>query len=173
MKLVELVEKKDEDDTRKGGTYAGYRFNKDDIKELRTWAKNKKIPNRVPQEKFHCTLLYSRKPCPDYEPLGELEEPIVAKVDSPEIWDTQDEKRALVVRLNAPNMVKRHKKLMKDHDATYDFDEYKPHLTLSYDVGKDFTVDDLKDLKDHIGEIRAVEEYGEQLVDEWQKSDDE
>lgn len=165
-----LVEKKDKDDTRTGGTYAGYRFDPEDVKKLRQWAKANKIPNRVPREKYHSTLLYSKKRCPDYKPLGKLETPIVATVSDSEIWDTQDNKRAFIVRLSSDDMVKRHKQLMKEHNATYDFDEYKPHITLSYDVGKEFDLKDVGDFSDYIpdNKIRIVEEYHEDLVDEWQ-----
>jgi 2'-5' RNA ligase len=167
MKLIELA-KKDEDDTRTVGTYAGYHFNKADIESIRSWAKNNGIPNLVPSEKMHTTLLYSRKPCPDYKPLGKLDKEIPARIGDMENWPTKDGKNALIVRLKCDTMVKRHNHLMKELDATYDYDEYKPHITLSYDVGKDFDLKAFPQLKDSIKKIGAVEEYREELVDDWQ-----
>ena len=106
---------------------------------------------------MHCTLLYSRKHCPDYKPLGKLNRPLHIQFGGFEIWPTQDKKHALIVRLDAPEMIARHNNLMKEHGATYDYDEYKPHITLSYDVGKDFDISTLKDIKDDVPEIKAVE----------------
>lgn len=161
MKLIELTE-------NKNGTYAGYKFDKDDLNKIEKWCKENKIPTPVSKNEMHTTILYSKKPCPNYKPLGKLSSPIKASIEEQEVWDTQDKKRALVVKLNSPDMVKRHKQLMKEHKASFDYDEYKPHITLSYDVGKDFTLDKISKLKDSVGSIQAVEEYYEPLKDNWQ-----
>lgn len=168
MKLNELMmEEKNEKEP--DGTYAGYRFHKDDLKTIREWAKGQGIPNRIPTKKIHCTLLYSRKHCPDYEPAGEINPPKEATIKKGyEVWPTQDGKHALVVCLDAPFMNERHKELMDKHNASFDYDEYKPHITLSYDVGKDFDVDKLGNLCDEVPSLRTVEEYGEDLVLDWQ-----
>lgn len=150
------------------GTYAGYRYDKDGVALLSKYAKDTELPNPLDPAKTHTTLLYSKKHCPDYEPLGKLDPPIKCEIGKLEVWPTQSKKNALVVTLNAPDMNKRHKTLMDEHDATYDFDEYKPHITLSYDIG-DLDVDKLPDIRDTIKEIDAVEEYGEDLQDEWNK----
>lgn len=170
MRLEELMEKKDKDDTRTGGTYAGYKFDPEDVKSLRKWAEDNKIPNRVPREKFHATLLFSKKHCPNYKPLGKLKTPIVVALGECEIWDTKDKKRAMIVCLSSEDMVKRHKDLMKEHEATYDHEQYKPHVTISYDVGKEFTLKDVGDFKDYFpdNKFHIVEEYHEDLVDDWQ-----
>lgn len=166
MRIVELVEKKDNYDKRESGTYAGYKYDKDDVKKLRQWAKDKGIPNRIPSNNIHTTLLYSKKKCPDYEPLGSLKNPIVAKLGKPEVWDDHNNgTKALVIKLDAPDMVKRHKELMKQHDATYDYPTYKPHISLSYDVGEDFDLDKLSDMQDNVKELKAVEEYGGDIND--------
>jgi len=162
MKLEEIMEK-----TKEPGTYAGYRYNKDDVKLISKYANDAGIPHPLNPNKMHTTLLYSKKPCPDYEPLGKLEPPIEAKLGKFDVWKTQDGKNALVLNLIAPKMVKRHKDLMKEHGASYDYDEYKPHITVSYDVG-DLDLKDLPDIADTIDKLRAVEEYGEDLVMDWQ-----
>jgi len=163
MRLTELMEKKEP-----AGTYAGYHYDKDGVALLSKYAKDAKLPNPLDPAKTHTTLLYSKKPCPNYEPLGKLESPIKCKINKMEVWPTQSKKNALVVTLTAPDMCKRHKELMDEHGATYDFDEYKPHITLSYDIG-DLDVDKLPEIKDTVKEIDAVEEYGEDIKDEWNK----
>lgn len=163
MKLDELKE-------NKNGTYAGYRFDEKDLDKIESWCKENNIPKPVSKKEMHVTLLYSKKPCPKYKPLGKLSSPIKAMIEEQEIWDTQDGKRALVAKLDAPEMIKRQKQLMKEHNASFDYDEYKPHLTLSYDVGKNFSLDKKHNLKDSIDSIKAIEEYYEPLVDSWQKA---
>lgn len=153
---------------KEAGTYAGYKYDKDGVALLSKYAKDNNLPNPLDPEKVHTTLLYSRKPCPDYEALGQLDKPIKCKVGKMEVWPTQSKKNALVVKLDAPEMNKRHKELMDEHEATYDFDEYKPHITLSYDIG-DLDIAELPDIRDTIKEIDAVEEYQEELQDEWNK----
>lgn len=156
MKLDEIKQEEESN-----GTYAGYRFDKDDLKKVEKWAKDNKIPGAISPDDYHCTLIYSRKPCPDYKSLGKLETPIVVQFGDKEIWDTNDGK-TLVIKLHSDEMVERHKAIRKEHGATFDYDEYTPHLTISYDVGKDFNLDELEGPK---GELKAVEEYGEELHD--------
>lgn len=87
----------------------------------------------IDEDLMHCTLLFSRKFLPDYVPDPSLEHQ--ARISGLEVWDTQDKKRALVATLDCPSLVARHKELMKEHEATYDHPEYKPHFTISYDIG--------------------------------------
>jgi hypothetical protein len=54
---------------------------------------------------------------------------------------------------------------MKLHKAEYDFDEYKCHITLSYDIG-DFDYKKLNP-KDFVKSIEVVKEYQEDLNLDW------
>jgi hypothetical protein len=95
------------------------------------------IPNPIPTEELHTTLLYSRKPTddPDLKSTCRYE----GKPVGFEVWDTKTENsksgKALVMRVKCSDLDGRHAKLMKDLDASYDFPEYKTHITLSYDCG--------------------------------------
>lgn len=167
MKLEELTE-----GTKKPGTYSGVRFSSDTRKRIKAFAEEYEVPNRVPSNKLHTTVLYSRKHCPDYEPAGNLEEPLVGRPNKFEKWLSQpneDGYRAscLVLTYDCPQLIARHEQLMKDHDASYDYDEYKPHVTLSYDVGREFDTTKLNPKK--IGDIEIVKEYGEELNLDWAK----
>lgn len=166
MKLKELIEKNEKKSSK--GTYAAYRFNKKDLNKLYKWAKKNKIPNILPIKDMHTTLLYSRKHCPKYDPLGTLDSPISAIIESVEVWKGQDGKDSLVVLLKSPAMSARHKHLMDTLDATYDYDEYKPHITISYDVGKRYDPKKLTKIQDDISKIKAIKEYGEILILDWQ-----
>lgn len=162
MKIEELLEKKEK------GTYAGAHFSQQTMDDVEKYIKNNKIPNPIDAKKLHITILYSRKFLPDYKPAGEYEKPLGGKPVGFEVWkgtDKDGEKNAncLVQKFDCPELHKRHKELMDEHDATYDYDEYKTHFTLSYDIG-DF---DISDLPPYDGEIKIVDEYGEDLDLDW------
>ena len=77
------------------------------------------------------------------------------------IFETADKKRALVVVLKSEYLVNRHKELMTNYNLTYDFDEYIPHITLSYDIGN-FDISKL-DIKDLPSNFTINTEYKEDL----------
>lgn len=168
MRLIDLMEKKEQK-----GTYAGIRFADDTVKQLRKFAKDHNIPNRVPHKKFHTTVLYSRKYLPDYKPAGEYEEAMVGKPKAFEIWPSQpdddgNKSHCLVLTYDCPALVKRHEDLMDEHKATYDFPDYKPHVTLSYDVGEGYDLDKLK--VSDIDDLKIANEYSEELNLDWAKN---
>lgn len=170
MKLNDIMEKKDEEATP--GTYAGVRFDKDTTKRIKKFAKTNKIPERLESRKLHTTLLYSKKNLPNYKAVGDLDAPLVGKPKSFDVWESKadddgEKSNCLVLQYDCPALSKRHKDLMDEHDAEYDFDEFKPHVTLSYNIG-DFDVSTL-DPKE-IGDINIVTEYQEELNVGWAKA---
>jgi len=107
---------------------------------------------------------------PEYKPAGKLDKPMIGKGKGFEVWDSQPDDdghvaKCLVMCYDCPELVKRHEELMEEHGATYDFDDYKPHITFSYDVA-DMNP---KDLPKFDGKIEIVEEYGEDLNLDWAK----
>lgn len=164
MKLKELFEA----EKKLPGTYAGVLFDDGTKNAIITYCKKNNIPNVPNKNKLHTTVLYSKKPCPDFKPLGEIKPPITGEPVGFDVWNTQpDEKgktaRILVLTFKCPKLVARHKALMKEHGATFDFDEYKPHITFSYDIGDM----DIKDLPRFNHGINIVEEYHEDLDTDW------
>lgn len=163
-----LVEEKKDDNP--DGTFVGVHLSKKSKDALAEAAAKMKVPNKLRRDKMHATLIYSRKYLPEFKAKGKFDEPLTATPDKLEIFPSQDgNSNVLVVRLDAPDLVKRHKEIMKEHGATYDFDEYKPHITLSYNVG-DFDPD-AHDIKEHMDDptIEIVDEYQEDLDLDWAK----
>ena len=154
------------------GSYAAVNFSKATVKRLVKFCVDNNIPNPLKPHKFHTTLLYSRKYLPDYEAQGALDEPWVGKPFRFDVWKTQPKKdggepsRCLVLIYKCKELEARHKKLMSDHDATYDYDNYHSHVTLSYDIGT-MKIAGLVDKIGDIGNIEIVEEYGEDLQLDW------
>ena len=146
MKLEEVAAKK--------GTYAGVRFSNETLENLAKYIEDNDIPD--PHRDFHCTLLFSRKVLPKYDPI-EYNKPLTGKCKGFELFN---EGKALVLRFDCPELVKRHKELMDEHKATYDYDEYLPHVTLSYDASK-VDVDELPKPK---FPIVITKEYKEELT---------
>ena len=113
------------------------------------YIKDNNIPSTLTKDDIHSTVIYSRKytdiSINDIEDLGSAE-PLKFH-----IFETQEDKRALVILLKSEYLENRHKDLMKEHNLTYDFKEYLPHLTLSYDIGDyDISKLDIKDLPKHL-----------------------
>lgn len=167
MKLEELVE------AAKKGTYAGVKFDTDTNRALHKYTHDNKIPTSVRADRFHTTLLYSRKFLPNYKPAGKYDEPMIATPIGFDVWKTRPPKgessNCLVLKLKCPELEKRHKDLMKEHDAQYDYDEYHPHITLSYDI-KDLDVSKLPNIIDTIPKLKLVEEYDEVLDLDWARN---
>ncbi|AWD90582.1 RNA ligase [Erwinia phage Cronus] len=113
------------------GLYVAAKFSEYTLDALENLQRSLKVPNPVPRDKLHTTIVYSRINVPYKVASGSFE---VAKEGSLTIFETQDGNRALVLELESDYLSARHN-YAKALGATYDFDDYRPHITLSYDVG--------------------------------------
>ena len=168
MRLEELMEDKTPD-----GTYAGVRFDDDTKKAINDYISDNNIPNGVANSKLHTTLLYSRKYLPDYKAQGDIEPPFEGTPTKLEVWQSQPDEdgnksNCLIMTYDCPDLIQRHKELMDEHKASYDYDEYKPHVTLSYDIG-DMDIKELPDISKAIKKVGINKEYQEDLNLSWAK----
>jgi len=150
---------------KKKGSYAGVHFDADTLKRIKEFSIENEIPQRVQSRTLHSTVVYSKKYLPNYKAQGGLETPIVGKPKEFSVWDTQPDSdgettNSLVLQYDAPELVARHEELKKEHGATHDFDTFKPHVTLSYNIG-DLDISKLD--PESIGDINIVSEFGEDL----------
>ena len=149
------------------GTFAGVKFSGASVQKLKAFSDKNNIPNPTPSEEYHSTLLFSHTPLPDYKPWGSYKAALTAIPKYATIFGDDDEK-ALVIVFDAPGLVKRHKYLMRKHpEATWDHDDFIPHVTLSYDVG-DFDPNSLN--VTDIGPLDIVEEYVADIEADWEKN---
>ena len=147
------------------GTFAGVNFDSATLGALAAYMRAQNIPNPVPVDKLHTTLLYSKRNLPNFLPQEKYDSPYTANSNGLEVFepraDSEKQKRCLVLKLDCDELSQRHSDLMIDHNADYDFDEYIPHVTLSYDVGdaepKDFEAFDRP--------LNITGEYHEELND--------
>ncbi|GEM_PF-1387813 len=150
----------------KKGTYAALLVSPESHAAIMEYIKENNIPHKTNpnEERKHVTLIYSKKYCPDM--VAQPETVHAATIKGLEVFNTQDGKRALVLLLDAPTVVARHEQLMAEHPATYDYPEYKPHITLSYDIG-DLDETQLVPLEKI---VELSDEYVEELKLDWQNS---
>ena len=141
------------------GTYAAVRPSKEDGDKIQKFMGLHNIPNPEPTDKLHATLLYSRKHLPDYEPDTTLVHD--AKIDSLEVWNTKSGKNCLVAKITSPSLANRYTKLMVEHGATAEYSEFKPHISLSYDIGN-FDISKLK-VSQLPKSLKMTDEYKEAL----------
>lgn len=156
MLLTELKKKSN-------GTFVGLRLTKESMEALATLAA--KAPNPVSKGEMHVTVIYSTKAI-DFKARGKLKQPIEIKGKHFSIFHTQDGNDCLVLELDAPDIINRHRHIMDTTGATYGHAVYKPHITLSYNVGKDFDLEKLGNIKD-LPKLYAHQEYSEFIDDEW------
>ena len=162
MKLTEVAQHK------KLGSYAGARYSSKSNSDIQQYIQKANIPNGVEPDSLHTTILYSTKHLPEFEPKGKYDPTIKATPIDIDVWPSQPDdnghvNNCLVLKLSAPDLVARHESLMDEHNATYSFDEYIPHVTLSYDIGDM----DHKTLPKFTKQLEIVEEYGEELNTDW------
>lgn len=164
MKVKDIIEEGKKPD----GSFAGLKFSTDTQTALKEYIEKNEIPNPLNTNKIHSTLLYSKKYLPDYKPAGKLDKSWFGSPTHFSIFKSNKKtggtgSNCLVLEYKCSEQSSRFDELMEKHAATYDFDEYKPHITLSYDVG-DL---DYKKLPKFSKQLEIVEEYGENLNLNW------
>lgn len=115
--------------------------------------------------------MYSRKYLPDYTPLGEYAIPYYGIPTEFDIWisnsDDGPATNCLVLKYDCQSLIDRHRYLMGKHGASYDYDDYIPHVTLSYNIGDNFDLSKLSDIKKDIPVLVITQEYGQDLNLNW------
>jgi hypothetical protein len=147
------------------GVYAACKISMESAKSIARWQQAAGIPNAVPVDKMHITTVYSRKPC-DYKPHGKIDPAVVAKPSGFKLLG--EDGKSLVLALNSPFLHDRWKQAI-EYGASWDWPEYQPHVTLSYDVGDNFDVSSLQPFEDP---LFVNEEYADDLDEDWKENND-
>lgn len=151
------------------GSYLGMKFDKVSYNALEQFCEDNKVPNSLPKDKIHVTILYSRKNLPNLKAVGSMSDNIICKPHSFLVWETNGENKpktkCLILKLSSQKLENYQKMLMKKHNATSDFSEYIPHVTLSYDIGE-FDIKNLK-ISNLPSALTLSHEYEEKLNTAW------
>lgn len=127
---------KEQSDLHPSGTYICADLSKESSDELHSWVKNSKINNPTKPEDYHVTITYSRKGVPQASKyIKDISLPIDSKVIGWKIFPTQKGGNCLVGIMAGDEFKLHHDKIRKIYGATHDYDEYHPHVTISYDYG--------------------------------------
>lgn len=122
----------------KDGTYVAFQLSKESRALLDNFVEmNLGLRERVDPSTFHITVIYSRTPVPTAENyLRENSLPVEALATGYEVFPTKNDGKCLVMRIVCPYATRLNSELGKQ-GATSDYDEYKPHLTLAYDMAQE------------------------------------
>ena len=106
------------------GTYASLKLSKESQDQLHEFI-SQYIDQPTSKEDLHCTVVYSKTPCPNVE-SHQPKLPITAKASGYESFDSN----AFVLKLESDTLQQFHKET-RALGASYDYPEYKPHITLA------------------------------------------
>jgi hypothetical protein len=140
------------------GTFAGLILTQESIDILDEFCYQFNIPNKV--DEYHSTIMYSRKEHPDFQPLGKTYYATPSQFDV--FHDRTNNTNCLVLKYNSIEVEKRHYNIRQKYGATYDFENFIPHVTLSYDIG-DFDISTLNVRDLNCGMLEFSGEYFEPL----------
>ena len=91
------------------------------------------LEERVDPSTYHITIIYSRTPVPSAENYIGTEGADTATVVGYEVFPTKTDGKCLVMRVDYPFANLLNKQLTAE-GATSDYDTYKPHLTIAYNI---------------------------------------
>lgn len=114
------------------GTYVSARCSQPTKTSVAEWIEQNNITNPVDTNTLHCTIVYSRRGAPDLASYP-YPETIKAQPKCLSIFPTASGKKCLVIELEDSELNTTHDKIHNEYDVTYDYDDYKPHVTVSYD----------------------------------------
>lgn len=155
MRLFEVVD---------NGMFMSVNFSERTKDNLVNLGKILKLEKSTSRDQFHSTIMYSKKTVD--LPLITHDEIIDPNSYSWELFG--DDEDVLVLKYDSPALTARFNAAM-DLGATYDYDEYKPHVTLAIDV-KDI---DLANLSLPTFSLELAEEKQRPLNDDWRETFDD
>ena len=128
----------------RSGTYAAVSVSKSSQNEIENFVKQFIDVNDdavlVKPEDYHCTLIYSKHPCPEVKEM-DFGLPIEATPIGFELFESNSESTkgsmCLVLLLESKELRELEKKCRDDYGATSDFPSYKPHISLVYNFTKE------------------------------------
>ena len=146
--------------TKDKGTYAALRVLQPSNRRLLVFCEaNGIIVNKSTfEDRLHTTLIYSRDHCPNMVAAAPGVTHRVRFKEYQIFTNRASGDSALVMILDAPTVLARHHWLMDEHSATYDFDEFTPHITLTYEF-----MGNVRGLKPYPYDIMLGQEYVEDL----------
>jgi len=128
---------------------------------LLAWAKKQGLTPTVPADDLHVTVLYSKTAVDWFGMAGEGWDWAALEVAEGGPRFVERFGDAIVLRFTDPSLRYRHEGMI-ERGASSDFPDYKPHVTISYDVPADF---DLSKVEPFTGTLKFGPEIFEAIRD--------
>lgn len=140
--------------------------------EIRAWAKSQGFATTLPEEEMHVTIAYSRSKV-DWMKIGESwcygtaddqkDGILRVKPGGPRVVEAMGpNKDCAALMFNSLDLFWRHKDIL-DKGASWDWPEYQPHITISYQIDDV----DLDAVEPYTGEIVLGPEIFEEIEKDW------
>lgn len=150
------------------GTYIAIKYDNLSSRKIINLCKSFGLPNIVPIDKLHTTIIYSTVHADN--PLIDAESTYNSFIDKLDIFVSSSGIKCLVALLDSSKLIARNKELTDKYGFVSDYPEYIPHVTLSYDI-EDWNKFDsmntyIKNVK-YLYMMQGYGEYAEELNLDW------
>lgn len=141
--------------------------------EIITWAKGQGFTKTLLPADMHVTIAFSRQAI-DWMKAGSSwsendKGNLTIKPGGARLVEPLGPKGAVVLLFNSSDLSWRHQDIKRSTGASWDWPEYQPHISISYDAGDM----DLSKVKPYAGEIVLGPEIFEEVKNDWEKSIEE
>lgn len=139
--------------------------------EFIAWAKGQGFATTTPADELHVTVCFSRTPV-DWMKMGsdwgngDDKGQITVSPGGARIVERLGDKGAVVLLFASSALSWRHEEFIRN-GASFDFEEYQPHVTMSYEVPDDF---DLSKVQPYQGKLVFGPEVFAEVVEDWEKT---
>ena len=133
--------------------------------ELLKWAKAQGFTSTLPAADLHCTITYSKRPVDWFKmggTWGQVDGQLIVPAGGPRVVGMLGE-NATVLHFACADIEWRHESMV-DAGASWDYPEFHPHITISYDGAPA----DLTTVEPYQGKLVFGPEIFEPLDDNWQ-----
>ena len=131
--------------------------------DVAKWAKSQGFKTTLDPKDMHVTVAFSKQPF-DISGLSADKKPVTVTDKGRSFDRFGEEKDAVVMKFSSADLEKRWREF-RDAGASWDWDEYQPHLTLSYD-GADV---DLEKIVPFDGPLEFGPEVFDQVKEDWKQ----
>lgn len=131
-------------------------------KDIIAWAKAQGFKSMVPARELHVTVAYSKRPVNWFAIGTDWSAELTVPEGGPRAVDRLGAEGAVVLHFTSYDLKWRNEE-MRDKGASWDFEDYLPHVTLTYDPGEI----DLTKVEPYQGKLVFGPEVFEMIEDGW------
>lgn len=136
--------------------------------EFLAWAKAQGFETTMDAADLHVTIAYSKRPV-DWMKAGDDWTPgddgkLIVKPGGARIVERLGNKGAVVLLFGSNDLVYRHERILREANASHDFPEYQPHVTITYQAPDGL---DLATVEPYRGKLEFGPEIFEEIDDDW------